>query len=139
MDTHEITLIPYLHFGGNCEEALNRYKEILGGKIEIRNRYDDPNMDVPKNYKDKVLHARFHFGENTIMASDVFPGQPAAKSSGDVALSVTVDDLEEAEKIFEELAEGGAIGVAFEKQFWGEWHGNLTDRYGIRWMVNVEG
>lgn len=138
MNTHDITLIPYLHFEGDCEEALNRYKEILGGKIEIRNRYDNPNMDAPENYKDKVLHARFHFGENTIMASDVFPGQSAEKSSGDVALSVTIDDLEKAEKIFKELAEGGAIGADFEKQFWGEWHGNLTDRHGIRWMVNYE-
>lgn len=132
-------LIPYLHFEGNCEEVLNRYQEILGGEVEIHNRYDKPEMDAPDDYKDKVLHARFYFGENTIMASDVFPGQSAEKSSGDVALSITVDDVDEAQAIFDGLAEGGSIGVAFGKQFWGDWHGNLTDRYGIRWMVNVEG
>lgn len=131
-------LIPYLHFEGDCEEALNRYQEILGGEVEIQNRYDDPNMDAPDNYKDKVLHARFYFGENILMASDVLPGQSAEKSSGDVALSISVDDVDEAQAIFDSLAEDGSIGVAFEKQFWGDWHGNLTDRYGIRWMVNVE-
>lgn len=138
MSNHEITLIPYLHFGGNCEEALTTYKEILGGTVEIRERYDNPEMNAPDDYKDKVLHARFYFGDNTIMASDVFPGQPVENGSGDAALSVTVDDLDKAKKIFNSLTEEGEIGVPFEKQFWGAWHGNLTDRFGVRWMVNYE-
>ncbi len=29
------TSLPYLQFQGNCEEALNFYKEILNGRIEI--------------------------------------------------------------------------------------------------------
>ncbi|HEY4936200.1 MAG TPA: hypothetical protein VII44_06460 [Puia sp.] len=27
-------------------------------------------------------------------------------------------------------------GDCEEAQFWGDWHGNFTDRFGIRWMVN---
>lgn len=138
MSDQQITLIPYLHFKGNCEEALNRYREILGGSVEVVNRYDRPEMEAPDDYKDKVLHARYHFGDNTIMASDVFPGQPTRKSSGDVALSVTIDDLERAREVFSALAEGGEVHHPFDKQFWGDWHGNLTDRYGLRWMVNHE-
>lgn len=138
MSNKEITLIPYLHFQGNCEEALNRYKEILDGTVEIVNRYDQPEMDAPEGYKNKVLHAHFYFGENTIMASDVFPGQSADKGTGDAALSITVDDPDKAGNIFDALAEGGEVGAAFEKQFWGAWHGHLTDRFGVRWMVNCE-
>lgn len=138
MSNSDITLIPYLHFQGECEEALNRYKEILDGTVEIRERYDNPEMDAPDDYKEKVLHARFYFGGNTIMASDVFPGQSANHGTGDAALSITIDDVEKAKKMFDELTEGGKIGVPFEKQFWGAWHGNLTDRFGVRWMVNVE-
>lgn len=138
MNDQTTSLIPYLHFGGNCEEALNRYREILGGKVDIHNRYDNPEMNAPEEYKNRVLHARFHFDGNTVMASDVFPGQTAEKGSGDVALSVTLQGHEQAEKVFAALAEEGSIHVPFEKQFWGDWHGNLTDRYGMRWMVNVE-
>ncbi len=138
MSEQEITLIPYLHFGGNCEEALNTYKGILGGNVEIRERYDNPEMNAPPDYKDKILHARYYFGENTIMASDVFPGQSTNNGTGDAALSITIDDLDKAKEAFNKLAEKGEIGVPFEKQFWGAWHGNLTDRFGVRWMVNYE-
>ena len=138
MSNNEITLIPYLHFQGTCEEALNNYKEILGGTVEIQERYDNPAMNAPDDYKDKVLHASFSFGQNTIMASDVFPGQSADKGTGDASLSISVDDPDQGKKIFDALAEGGKIGIAYEKQFWGAWHGNLTDRFGVRWMVNCE-
>lgn|SRR5690554_709048 len=138
MNDNRIKLTPYLHFAGNCEEALNTYKEIFGGTVEIHDRYDNPEMKAPDNYKDKVLHGRFYFDENIIMASDVFPGQDTREGTGDAALSITLNDLERAKLIFNELAEGGETGVPFEKQFWGAWHGNLTDRFGVRWMISVE-
>ncbi|GAA4313256.1 VOC family protein [Compostibacter hankyongensis] len=136
MATKDIDLIPYITFAGNCEEALTYYSGILGGTVEIQSRYDNPAMKAPKEYQDKVLHGRLHFGGVSIYASDVFPGGKASGSSGDVALSLSFSGPEEAQKIFDRLAEGGKIGVAFAKQFWGDWHGNLTDKYGIHWMVN---
>ncbi|TAM97483.1 MAG: VOC family protein [Chitinophagaceae bacterium] len=129
-------IIPYLNFEGNCEEALNFYQSVLGGKVEIQSRYDNPAMSAPENYKNKVLHGRLYFSDLAIYASDIFPQTKAAKSSGDVQLSLDVTDPETGKKIFDQLAAGGKIGIAFEKQFWGQWHGNLIDKYGIRWMVN---
>lgn len=136
METKQTELIPYLHFDGNCEEALNYYAGILDGTVEIRSRYDNPAMNVPEAYREKVLHGRLHGSGLSIYASDVFPGQKAQGSSGDVALSLTFPDEQTAQRVFDQLAKGGKTGVPFAKQFWGEWHGNLTDRYGIRWMVN---
>lgn len=136
METKVNKLIPYLHFEGNCEEALNYYKDILGGKVDIQSRYDNPAMKAPEHYREKVLHGRLYFGDLAIYASDVFPGGQTQKSSGDVALSLDAPDAATGKKIFDRLAEGGKVGVPFEKQFWGDWHGNLTDKYGIRWMVN---
>lgn len=142
MRTNPTTVIPYLHFEGTCEEALTFYKDILDGRLDIQSRYDDPAMDVPEAYKNKVLHARLYFSDaqagQAIYASDIFPGQSAHKTSGDVALSLDFPDPESGREAFNRLAEGGDIGVPFEKQFWGAWHGNLTDKYGIRWMVNCE-
>lgn len=133
-------MVPYLHFEGNCEEALNFYKDILNGRVEIQSRYDNPAMNAPEAYKNKVLHGRLYFSEGkagqAIYASDVFPGQSAHKSSGDAALSLDFPDPESGKEVFDRLSEGGAVGVPFEKQFWGDWHGNFTDRYGIHWMVN---
>lgn len=66
------------------------------------------------------------------MAIDVFPGHSTTKSSGDVALSVTLDDTDRAQKVFDALAEKGEVQFPLEKQFCDDWHGNLTGRYGIR-------
>lgn len=128
-------LIPYVNFAGNCEEALNTYKKILGGKIEIVSRYDNPAMKTPEEYKNKVLHAWFEFDGIYIYASDVFPGRPMPVT-GNVALSLEADSVEKGKEIFNALAEGGRVNHPFEKQFWGGWHGNLIDRFGVFWMIN---
>lgn len=129
-------LVPYVSFEGTCEEALNFYSRILNGTVTIEQRYDVPEMQAPEEYKDKILHASMKFGENFLLASDMFPGSKAKKSSGDVALSIMTDNPEHGRTIFNALAEEGKVHHDFEKQFWGDWHGNLTDKYGIRWMVN---
>ncbi len=130
-------LVPYLHFQGNCEEALSYYKKILDGEVEIVNRYDNPAMQIPSEYQDKVLHARYTMGDTLIFASDFFPGRILERGNGDIALSLDVDSEEEAQRIFLLLSKGGEVIVPFSKQFWGAWHGNLIDKYGIKWMLNV--
>lgn len=129
-------LIPYLHFQGNCEEALNVYKTVLNGTVEIVSRYDDPNMNAPEDYKNKVLHALFTFGDNSIYASDCFPGQQL-KYGDSTALSLNFDGEEESRRAFNTLAEGGQIIMPLEKQFWGDFFGHLVDRFGVSWMVSA--
>jgi len=136
MPNTSLTLIPYVHFNGNCEEALNTYKKVFNGSYEAQ-RYGDAPMQVPDSHKQKILHARFQFGNNTIMTSDVFPGQQVSDSER-VMLSVGLTDEAEARRIFEQLSEGGQVTMPLEKQFWGALFGQLTDRFGIRWMINCE-
>lgn len=130
-------LVPYLHFQGNCEEALNHYKKILNGTFEVVSRYDEPSMQAPENYKDKVLHGLLRFSDNTIMVSDVFPGE-SLKYGTNTALSLAPSGEDEAKRIFNGLAEGGKVEMPLEKQFWGALFGQLIDRFGVRWMVNAE-
>ncbi len=135
MSTPKITLKPYLFFYGNCEEALNTYAKILNGKVEVVNRYDNPAMNAPKDYQNKVLHASLEFGGNSLYACDSFPGQAPEKGSN-VSLTIETEDRDAAARIFDKLAEGGQVHFPFEKQFWGAWHGSLTDKFGIKWNVN---
>jgi PhnB protein len=132
----EIDLVPYLQFHGNCEEALNFYKEILDGRIEITSRYDNPAMKAPEDFKNKILHASFCFGKYMIFASDMMPKKLGDSLHSNIAMSLGLYDEKYALEIFNKLSEGGKINVPFKKQFWGDWHGNFMDRFGIRWMVN---
>jgi PhnB protein len=44
MEEKMLGVKPYLAFGGNCEEAINFYKECLGGEILYIGRYGDSPM-----------------------------------------------------------------------------------------------
>jgi len=132
----EIDLVPYLQFHGNCEEALNFYKEILDGRIEITSRYDNPALKAPEDFKNKILHASFYFGKYMMFASDMMPKKLGDSVHPNIAMSLGLHDEKFALEIFNKLSEGGKINVPFKKQFWGDWHGNFMDRFGIRWMVN---
>lgn len=130
-------LEPYLHFSGNCEEALNAYAKALAGTFNIQMRYDAPEMDAPESYKHKVLHANMTFGTNSLMASDFHPGYDA-KHGNNTSLSIGMKGLEKGKSIFNELSAQGQVDMPLEKQFWGAWYGEFTDRFGIRWMFNIE-
>lgn len=138
MKTASIQIIPYLMFEGNCEEALHFYQRTIGGEITIVNRYDNPAMNAPEAYKDKILHARWIFDGGALYASDTFPGQTTSKNSGDVSLSLILDNLDKAKQVYQTLSEGGKATMPFERQFWGDWHGNLVDRYGFKWNINFK-
>lgn len=67
------SLIPYLMFNGNCEEALNFYKDALGGEIKSMQTFDDLPDPVPDRHKKKVMHAELVADNIHIMASDGMP------------------------------------------------------------------
>ena len=136
MSDTDIDLMPYLTFQGGCEEALHFYKDILGGRIEIISRYDNPAMNAPEAYKNKILHASFQFGNHVLFASDSLAKKVDEPMSANIALSLGLHYEISSKDIFDRLSAGGEIKIPFKKQFWGDWHGNFTDRFGIRWMVN---
>jgi PhnB protein len=136
MANTDIDLVPYLQFQGDCEEALNFYKDILNGRIEIASRYDNPAMNAPEDFKNKILHARFYFGKFMLFASDMMPKKISETVQNNISISLGLHDEGLAKDIFDRLSTGGKINIPFKRQFWGDWHGNFSDRFGIRWMVN---
>ena len=136
MSNIQIEMMPYLSFQGNCEEALQFYSAVLDGQVEIVSRYDNPAMNAPEDFRNKILHARFSFGNHVLFASDVMPKKQAEPMAGNIAISLGLQDETVAKNIFDKLSEGGDVHIPFKKQFWGDWHGKFRDRFGIRWMVN---
>lgn len=130
-------LVPYLHFPGTAEEALNFYKEVLGGEITMLSRYGDSPMPVEEDYKQKIVHGRLEFDGNLVMISDVFKGQPVS-TEGNIQLSVDVPEVNQLDTVFAKMAEGGKIQMPLQDQFWGARFGMLQDKFGISWMFNCE-
>jgi PhnB protein len=126
---------PYLSFSGNCEEALNFYASVLGGKIEGLNRFAGSPMesDVPADFKNKIMHGSLTSPLGTLMGAD--SSQPLDKGNR-VSLSIT-PQAADADRIFGRLADGGAVMMPLQEVFWGGRFGVVTDRYGFSWMLSV--
>jgi PhnB protein len=130
-------LYPYLSFNGNCEEALNFYKEALDGEITQLGRYGDSAMESSEAIKDKVLHGRLQFGQMLIMASDAMD-ENNTRIGDNISLSVECETNDQLEQVFSKMSEGGKITMPLQDQFWGAKFGMLTDKFGLHWMFNCE-
>ena len=131
---------PYLFFNGRCNEALDFYTKALGAKVDFLMRFKDspeppePGM-VPPGSENKVMHASFRIGGQRLMASD---GRCAGKPNFDgFALSLTVRDEAEADKVFAALADGGQVQMPLAKTFYSPRFGMVSDRFGVMWMILV--
>ncbi len=127
---------PYLLFNGQCEAAFKTYADCLGGKIEamIPHSGTPAEQGVPPEWRDKMLHARMTVGNEVLMGSDAPPGHYQEPQGFSVSLEVK--DPAEGERIFRALADKGAVHMPFQKTFWAERFGMLTDRFGTPWMIN---
>ena len=132
-----MTLIPYVHFEGQAQEALEFYKSVLDGEIIMVSRYGDSPMPVDEDWKDKIMHGRLKFGNSIFYVSDGPKGYRSSKD-GNIQLSVDVPDADKIEEVFNKMAEGGQVTMPLAQQFWGAKFGMLKDKYGIGWMFNGE-
>ena len=62
----------------------------------------------------------------------------AAKFAG-FSLAVTAPTVADAEQEFAALSAGGAVRMPLGKTFWSPAFGMLTDKFGVGWMVMVDG
>jgi PhnB protein len=133
-------LNPYLSFKSEAREALELYRSVLGGELDISTYSTLPGMTDDPDEQDLVMHGQLEAPNGLcIMAADTPSSQPyVAPTSGvTVALTGTAEDHEYIATAFEGLSEGGQVTMPFEKAPWGDYFGQLTDKFGIAWMFDV--
>ena len=128
----------YLGFNGNCREAMTFYAEVLGGRIEAMLTYaDTPEAGaVGPECQDKVAHACLNLGGTLLMGGDAIAGTCTELQGSAVHLEYT--DPGEAERVFNQFAEGGSVQMPFAETFWAHRFGMVRDRFGSSWMLSCE-
>ena len=128
-------LTPYLFFKGNSEEVLEHYRDAIGGKVEIVRFADTPVAgSMPPEWGNKVLHGTLNSPVGVVNIMDAPPGREG--SPGDnFSIGIQADSETQAQSIFTKLSAGGTVMMPFEKTFWAEKFGMLTDKFGIKWMI----
>jgi PhnB protein len=131
------SLRPYLHFDGTTRKAMEFYKDVLGGELEIMTVGETPwasNMpQMPGATPDKVMHASLTKGDLVIMAADMM--DPGSFKHGDtVTLCLVCETKQEIEGAYKKLSAGGEVFMALDKAPFG-WYAQFTDKFGVDWML----
>jgi PhnB protein len=125
----------YLNYGGNCEQAFRFYEKHLGGKIIMMMTHgQQPNAkDVPPDQKNAIPYARMSIGETDMMGSDV-PSEHFQPMRS-VYFSLSVNSIDEAERMFALLSDAGEIFMPMQETFFAFCFAMLRDRFGTSWMI----
>lgn len=128
-------LNPYISFDGDARQAMEFYKEVFGGTLDLNTYGSFGQADAPE--ADKIMHGLLETPSGfTLMGADNPPGMP--RNPGDnFSVSLSGDDDAELRGYWEKLSAGGTVAVPLEKQMWGDVFGMCTDRFGVPWMVNI--
>ena len=125
----------HLIFDGDCAAAFELYHELLGGEITTMMKFgDSPLADtVEPRFRDRILHATLKLGDQELLGADVLPQDYARPQGFSILLSQPT--LADAQRVFDALADGGRVHMAFQKVFWAERFGVVIDRFGVSWEV----
>lgn len=128
-------MITYLTFDGDARPAMEFYKSGLGGNLHIMTFGE--SGQCPAGAEDKVMHANLTGAGWTLMASDAMPGTPFTAGTN-FSIALTCESVEDQDRLFAALGEGGMVTMPLQDTFWGARFGMLKDRFGINWMFNFD-
>jgi PhnB protein len=119
-------VIPYIAMDGRAGEAVAFYARAF----DARDLGQLPDQDDPK----KLMHCQLEINGGMLMMSDMRgPGEPALKPQG-FHLQLVVQD---GDLWWNRAVEAGCtVEMPFEKMFWGDRWGLLTDPFGLTWAID---
>ncbi|KAF6656268.1 VOC family protein [Paenibacillus polymyxa] len=134
-------LIPYITMDGNAKEAIEFYEKALDAQLLFIQTFgempENPDFPIPAEVKERVGHATLKVGETELMFSDTFPGSPFS-SGNQVSICITTDSVEQAQKMFDALQQGGQVGMPLQETHFSPAYGNVTDKFGVTFQMFTE-
>lgn len=134
-------LIPYITMDGNAKEAIEFYEEALDAQLLFIQTFgempENPDFPIPAEVKERVGHATLKVGETELMFSDTFPGSPFSDGN-QVSICITTDSVEQAQKMFDALQQGGQVGMPLQETHFSPAYGNVTDKFGVTFQMFTE-
>jgi len=128
----------YLTFSGNCLEAMNFYRDCLGGELTVQKLGESPLADkLPQQMKECVMHSTLTKGPLVLMGTDMVDEDGLVKGN---SVSLMIDCSSEAEinTFYKKLSAGGNANHPVQASFRGALFGDLTDKYGNHWLLHFD-
>src|SRR5258708_6334876 len=121
----------FLMFTGRAEEAINYYLSILpGSRIKNIERYTSGQPGAEGSVKRALvsLAGRDHFFIDSPVKHE-FGFTPA------ISLFVTCESVQDIERTFQQLSEGGQILMPLGEYPFSKKFGWLNDKFGVSWQL----
>jgi PhnB protein len=132
-------LNPYISFRGTAREAMEFYQSVFGGELDLSTFSDFQMPGIGEDEADLIMHGQLEApGGLVLMGADTPRSMELAEGSS-ITISLSGDDDVELRGYWDKLAEGGTVTMPLEAAPWGDAFGQLTDRFGVSWMVNIAG
>lgn len=132
MPTH-----PYIHFQGNCAEAMQAYADIFNGTdLQLMRYADMPGGDPRPGAEAHIMHSQLTLGDGVLMASD-FPPGVAGDPQKALSIMQVAQNVATAQTWFDRLMEGGAVIMPFGPTFFSPAFGIVKDRFGTHWIISA--
>ena len=129
----------YLNFRNESEAALNFYASVFGTEIQGIMRHGDvPGAELSDDDKNLVMNAALPIlGGHMLMTSDIPQSMGMELTTGNnVQITLHPDTRAEADRLYAVLSEEGRPGTPMQEMFWGDYYGELVDKFGIHWLIN---
>lgn len=128
------SIITYLSFSGECEEAVKAYIDAFGGEIYYLSRWDENNCEC-KEQIGKVMHVEFRVGDTHMSGGDAFDDASKYKST---KLMVHMETKEQALKCINILEKDGTILASLQPHPAPDDGGMgalVKDKFGYVWII----
>jgi PhnB protein len=131
-------LNPYLNFKDNTRQAMEFYRTVFGGTLQL-STFKEFHASQDPSEENLIMHSVLE-AENGIsfMASDT-PSRMEYRPGTNMSMSLSGDNEAELTGYFEQLSAGGMVTMPLQKAMWGDSFGMCTDKFGVQWLVNIAG
>jgi PhnB protein len=128
------TINPFLHFNGNCKEAIEYYKEIFNGNIELM-MLAKGKLAEEFSSENSVLHSVLTFYNGMIiMSADTRIGLDATFGNNNFIV-INFESEEEIDRVYSLFAKDAMkIREELHKVFWNAKYAEFVDKFGVCWM-----
>ncbi len=134
------TVLPYINFADKGREAIEFYKAIFGGDAEVQLVKDSPMADkMPAEWGERIMHLDFK-GDNNIhfLGSDVISDQPGLERGNGYQITIECDSTEQLHGFYDKLVVGGTESFPPVDSEWNSVFAQLTDKFGVQWMLDFQ-
>jgi PhnB protein len=128
-------LAPYIQFQGTAREALSFYADVFGGGAQLHTFGQFGRTDGPA---EAVAHGYLVDSPVALFAADVGGEEPAFRAQGLMFSLLGTAEAATMREWFTGLAEEGKVVDDLQKRQWGDFDGQVIDRYGLHWLIGFE-